>query len=99
MALLPPAPCGTSDDRVPLAIVTVRKKDCKVIRVCNWTHLRKLVITFPTLEYWFGWIPWFKMIQDAIAAFCCADFELPRRETDTPGIVGMAAPATPVNAA
>ena len=79
-ALLPPAPCGTSDDCVPLAIVTVRKKDCKVIRVCNWTHLRKLVVTWPTLEYWFGWIPWFKSLQDAIGAFCCADIKLPRRE-------------------
>ena len=79
-ALLPPAPCGTSDDRVPLAIVTVRKKDCKVLRVCNWTHLRRLVITWPTLEYWFGWIPWFKTLQDSIAKFCCADFTIPQRE-------------------
>ena len=72
-ALLPPAPCGTSDDRVPLAIVTVRKKDCKVLRVCNWTHLRKPVITMPAIEYWLSWIPFFSSIQDAIAAFCCAD--------------------------
>ncbi len=79
-ALLPPAPCGTSDDRVPLAIVTVRKKDCKVLRVCNWTHLRKLVITWPTLEYWFGWIPWFKTLQDSIAKFCCADLAFRQRE-------------------
>ncbi|MEO6775561.1 MAG: hypothetical protein ABI467_21550 [Kofleriaceae bacterium] len=83
-ALLPPAPCGTSDDRVPLAIVTVRKKDCKVLRVCNWTHLRRLVVTWPTLEYWFGWIPWFKTLQDSIAKFCCADFAF-RRE-----VVGVA---------
>jgi hypothetical protein len=82
-ALLPPAPCGTSDDRVPLAIVTVRKKDCKVLRVCNWTHLRKLVVTWPTLEYWFGWIPWFSSIQDAIAKFCCTDIQLPKREATT----------------
>ena len=96
-ALLPPAPCGTSDDRVPLAIVTVRKKDCKVLRVCNWTHLRKLVITFPTLEYWFSWIPWFKSIQDAIAAFCCADIELPQREPDRPGILATGSPSETAN--
>jgi hypothetical protein len=72
-ALLPPAPCGTSDDRVPLAIVTIRKSDCKVLRVCNWTQLRKLVVTWPTLEYWFGWIPFFSKLQNAIAAFCCAE--------------------------
>jgi hypothetical protein len=88
-ALLPPAPCGTSDDRVPLAIVTVRKSDCKVLRVCNWTHLRKLVITWPALEYWFGWIPFFSKIQDAIAAFCCADFNFVRTVPQPEGTFGM----------
>jgi hypothetical protein len=56
-----------------------------VLRVCNWTHLRKLVITWPTLEYWFGWIPWFKTLQDSIARFCCADFTFRQRE-----VVGVA---------
>jgi hypothetical protein len=69
---------------VPLAVVTVRKKDCKVLRVCNWTHLRKLVITWPTLEYWFGWIPWFKTLQDSIAKFCCADSTF--RQGDATGV-------------
>lgn len=79
-ALLPPAPCGTSDDRIPLAIVTVRKRDCKVLRVCNWTSLRKLVLTAPTLDYWFGWIPLFSSIQDLIGEVCCTDLKLPPRE-------------------
>jgi hypothetical protein len=88
-ALLPPAPCGTSDDRVPLAIVTVRKKDCKILRVCNWTSLRKMVITFPTLEYWLSWIPYVRSIQDIIGRFCCADVET--RTVGTVGTVGMVA--------
>jgi len=85
MALLPPAPCGTSDDRVPLAIVTVRKKDCKVLRVCNWTPLRRLVINWPTLQYWFGWVPFFRSLQDMIANFCCHDVTLATRATRVPG--------------
>jgi hypothetical protein len=97
-ALLPPAPCGTSDDRVPLAIVTVRKKDCKVLRVCNWTSLRKLVITFPTLEYWLSWIPWFKSIQDAIARFCCVDFRLPERDPANTDVAGVNAAGTTTGA-
>src|SRR5579859_639652 len=90
-ALLPPAPCGTSDDRVPLAIVTVRKKDCRVLRVCNWTSLRKLVLTFPTLEYWLSWIPWLSSLQDLIARFCCVDVRL-RTVTPAPGTFAAAAP-------
>jgi hypothetical protein len=82
-ALMPPAPCGTSDDCVPLAIVTVRKRDCRVLRVCNWTPLRKLVLTFPTLEYWFGWIPWFGALREAIARLCCTDVVRPEREPGT----------------
>lgn len=75
-ALLPPAPCGTSDDRVPLAVVRVRKKDCAVVEVCNWTPLRKLVLTFPTLEYWFGWIPLFAALRDGIHNLCCNTLRL-----------------------
>jgi hypothetical protein len=88
-ALLPPAPCGTSDDRVPLAIVTVRKKDCKVLRVCNWTDLRKLVITAPTLEYWLSWIPWLSSLQDLIGSFCCVDYTAPPKRSP----IGTTAPA------
>jgi hypothetical protein len=98
-ALLPPAPCGTSDDRVPLAIVTVRKKDCKVLRVCNWTHLRKIAITMPALEYWFGWIPWFKSIQDAIAGFCCADIRMPEPPRDNGPVILRTAEVPPPEAA
>jgi len=74
-ALLPPAPFGTSDDRVPLAVVSVRKRDCKVLSICNWTPLRKLVLTFPTLEYWLGWIPWLKSLGEILTRLCCGEEE------------------------
>ena len=76
-ALLPPAPYGTSDDRVPLAIVSVRKRDCKVLEVCNWTSLRKQVITWPAIEYWLSWIPWLASLGDIIGTLCCRDIKLP----------------------
>jgi hypothetical protein len=74
-ALLPPAPFGTSDDRVPLAVVSVRKRDCKVMSVCNWTPLRKLVITGPTLDYWIGWLPVFGALREIAGQFCCGDVD------------------------
>ncbi len=70
-ALLPPAPCGTTEDRIPLAVVRVRKRDCKVMSVCNFTPLRKTVITFPTLAYWLSWIPWWGALGDVIHTLCC----------------------------
>ena len=70
-ALLPPPPCGTTDDRIPLAIVRVRKKDCAVVSVCNFTPLRKTVLSFPALEYWFGWLPIWKSLCDMIHNLCC----------------------------
>ena len=74
-ALLPPASCGTSDDRVPLALVRVRKRDCQVVEVCNWTSLRKQVLTFPTLEYWLSWIPWLSSLADTIGSLCCSGLD------------------------
>src|SRR5262245_13691551 len=70
-ALLPPAPCGTTEDRIPLAVVRVRKRDCKVVSVCNFTPLRKTVITFPTLAYWLSWIPLGSALSDLIHQLCC----------------------------
>lgn len=98
-ALLPPAPCGTSDDRVPLAVVTVRKRDCKILRVCNWTPQRKLVFTMPTLQYWLGWIPMFSSLREALARLCCDDIDV-RAVTPLPVIKGnVVAPASNVPAA
>jgi hypothetical protein len=70
-ALLPPAPWGTNDDRIPLAVVRVRKKDCMVIDICNWTQLRPIVLTFPTIEYWLSLFPWGQALRDILHRFCC----------------------------
>jgi hypothetical protein len=73
-----PAP---GDPRVPLALVKVRRGDCDVISVCNWTPLRKHVLTFPTLEYWFGFIPIIPAIRKVMHRICCELFGLrPRFE-------------------
>jgi hypothetical protein len=93
-ALLPPAPFGTSDDRVPLAVVSVRKRDCKVMSVCNWTPLRKMVLTFPTLEYWLGWIPLFGSLREILSNLCCGEIEKPATVVVVDGIAGVPADAS-----
>ena len=64
------------DPRVPLALVKVRRGDCHVISVCNWTPLRKHVLTFPTLEYWFGFIPLGSALHNLMHKICCDLFGL-----------------------
>ncbi len=69
-ALLPPCADDCVDDCVPLAVLTVRSSDLRVLDVCNWSA-RKFVITMPTLSYWLGWIPVFGALRQAIARLCC----------------------------
>jgi hypothetical protein len=64
------------DPRVPLALVKVRRGDCHVISVCNWTPWRKHVLTFPNLEYWFGFIPIIPLIRKLMHKICCETFGL-----------------------
>lgn len=92
-ALLPPAPFGTSDDRVPLALVRVVKKTCQVVEVCNWTSLRKQMITWPAIEYWLSWVPWLASFPDIIGALCCRELTLPTGETRDNGFTVAGAPA------
>ena len=69
-ALLPPCGVSCADDCVPLAVVTVRSSDSKVLDICNWSA-RKFVITMPTLSYWFGWLPVFGVIRASLERLCC----------------------------
>jgi len=85
-ALLPPAPCGTTEDRIPLAVVRVRKRDCKVVSVCNFTPLRKTVITFPTLAYWLSWIP-LGALKDLIHQLCCTPLFQRVQPQDDPRLI------------
>jgi hypothetical protein len=69
-AALPPCP-APGDPRVPLALVKVRRRDCHIVSVCNWTPLRKHVLTFRNLAYWWGWIPFVQFIREGMHAICC----------------------------
>lgn len=78
-ALLPRCADGCADDCVPLAVLTVRSSDLRVLEICNWSA-RKFAITMPTLQYWFGWIPIFSAVRDAIARLCCTPARRPQFE-------------------
>jgi hypothetical protein len=69
-AMLPPCSTGSPDDCVPLATITVRTADLKVLYICNWSE-RKFVVTFPTLGYWLGWLPLFDTLRNAMVNLCC----------------------------
>jgi hypothetical protein len=70
-ALLPACPDPATDNCVPLAVVTVEKRNCRVLEICNWQE-RKLLITWPTVMYWLSWLPW-ERLRTWIARLCCAD--------------------------
>lgn len=99
-AALPPCPTP-GDPRVPLALVKVRRRDCHIVSVCNWTPLRKHVLTFPTLTHWFGWIPIARMIREVMHTICCDGFNLrpgrgavAARELDRAAVAAQPAPAS-----
>jgi hypothetical protein len=69
-ALLPPCPDPAASNCVPLAMITIRKRDCKIMRVCNWSA-RKFATTFPNLQYWFSFLPFTRLLREAIARVCC----------------------------
>lgn len=95
-ALLPPCPAPVEDPRVPLAAVTVRRDDCRVVRVCNLSY-RKFVTTFPNLQYWFSFIPFVRQLRVLLERICCREFEQRRPGStlnqDAP--VNPTAPGTP----
>lgn len=84
-ALLPPCPAPVEDPRVPLAAVTVRRDNCRVVRVCNLSH-RKFVTTFPNLQYWLSWIPVMRQFRVLLERVCCGEFDLRRPGTDNPDV-------------
>lgn len=86
-ALLPACPEPAPDNCVPLALLTVSTRDCRVVEICNWEE-RKLLITWRTIGYWLSWLPWDRL-RAMIARLCCAD--TPRRGVIWPLtlIIGM----------
>ena len=69
-AVLPPCPSPVDDDRIYLATITIRRKDCKILQICNWDQ-RNLVLTFPTLSYWLSPLQLGRTFRDAISTICC----------------------------
>jgi hypothetical protein len=69
-AALPPCH-DAGDPRVPLALVNVRRSDCSIVSVCNWIPQRRHVVTFVTLRYWLGWLPFGQELRAFMQALCC----------------------------
>jgi hypothetical protein len=70
-ALLPACPEPATDNCVPLAVVTLQKRNCRIVEICNWQE-RKLLITWPTITYWLSWLPW-DNLKRWVARLCCGD--------------------------
>lgn len=89
--LLPPCPEPVQCNCVPLATIKIRKADCRILEVCNWGP-RRLVLTFPHLEYWLS--PWGSQeaLRAAIEKMCCAPSFLEKSIQFPREGVGVAAP-------
>jgi hypothetical protein len=84
-ALLPPCPPPTDDSRVPLATITIRKRDCKIMRVCN-VGPRKFLTTFPNLQYWLSVLPFVRQLRRLLDQVCCRPFRALEQGQFTPGV-------------
>ncbi len=105
-ALLPPCPEPVTSDCVPLATVTVRRRDCRIVQVCNWGP-RKFAVTLPNLGYWLSVLtPYVQSLHEAIERICCrplqtreatfSTFAFSQRHTP-PGPEPIVSPVTPTN--
>ncbi len=75
-ALLPPCVGPAEENCVPIATLTLNCKDgCRVVRICNWEG-RRIVIGFPTLEYWFEALALHSGLTTALVNFCCGRQEI-----------------------
>lgn len=77
-ALLPPVQAPHSDLRVPIATLRVAGDSCRILSICNWTHHRKLVMSFPTLNYWLGVLPFGTMLRCLLERICCFQISAPQ---------------------
>ncbi len=94
-ALLPPCPAPVENDCIPLAAVTVRKDDCRVLKVCNWTVHRKFATTWPGLQYWLSPLPIVSTLRKYIEDLCC-NLDLFGRKPSRPGTI-MVETTAPAN--
>ncbi len=86
-AFLPPCPCPVSDDRVPIATITIQKSatsPCKLIEVCN-LDVRKFATTFPALQYWLSPFGVFvRGFRKGLSTLCCTPSKPPQANIDQP---------------
>lgn len=75
-ALLPPCPAPATDDCVPLATITVSRKNgkCTIQRICN-IDVRKFLVDMPNLGYWLSWIPFGAGLRTLFSNLCCNAFQ------------------------
>lgn len=92
-AMLPPCAEPTTEQRLPLATLTVRGSPCKVVGVCNWTPLRPIVLTWPNLLYWLSIFPQTAQVRDLLHRLCCEP--LFQRQLGLAAVPGMTAAAGP----
>lgn len=71
-ALLPTCPGKETSNCVPLATVTVRRRDCAVLKICNW-EARRFLITMPALGHWFGSVNLFDNLRKLLERVCCGE--------------------------
>ncbi len=74
-ALLPSCP-EEEDPRIPIAVVKVRRGSCEIVSVCNWTPLRRQLVTWPAMRYWIGWAPHIDTLREYLHLMCCEKFGL-----------------------
>jgi hypothetical protein len=100
-ALLPPCPDMSETDCVPLATITVKRRPCHVIKICN-ISARKFLITIPNIQYWLSFFTMFQAsganafdsLRQLLERLCCTDLERwVRGYTASAGNVFAAAPA------
>ena len=72
-ALLPSCP-EEEDPRIPIAVVKVRRGSCEIVSVCNWTPLRRQLVTWPAMRYWVGWAPQIDNLREYLHLMCCEKF-------------------------
>lgn len=69
-ALLPPCPEPIDGNCVPLAMIEVRRSDCRITDICNWGP-RRLALTFPQLEYWASPLHLGDRLSTVLERLCC----------------------------
>jgi hypothetical protein len=81
-ALLPPCPEAADTDCVPIATVTVKRRSCEVVKVCD-ISARKFLVTIPNIEYWLSFFTTFQAkgnggfgsLKQLFEGLCCTDLE------------------------